>query len=336
MTEKTLKKLASGLMAFALCICQVGCAAKAADKTEKAEAEVVIKGNFSADSAYNYVARQVSFGPRVPGTDAHRACAEWLSATLRSNGADTVIEQRTVVEAYTGDKLPICNILARYNVNVSRRILLVAHWDCRPWADNSPNEADHSKAIDGANDGASGVGVLLEIARNMGEQRPDVGVDILLTDAEDYGFSGGGEDTADTWCLGTQYWCDHMPYGAADKPVYGILLDMVGGVDAKFHREYFSDRYAQSVNSKIWAEAASLGLGNIFIDQQGGAITDDHVYLLAAGIPTVDIIEAGNPATGSFSPTWHTLDDKMDNIDRKTLSAVGRTVTNIIYKEKSH
>jgi hypothetical protein len=336
MTEKFLKKLASALMAVALCVCQAGCAAKAVDKTDNTEAEPVMKGNFSADSAYNYIAKQVAFGPRVPGTDAHQACAQWLIATLKANGADTVIEQRTSVKAFTGDNLPICNIFAQYNRNVSRRILLVAHWDCRPWADNSPNEADHAKAIDGANDGASGVAVLLEIARNLGEQRPDVGVDILLTDAEDYGYSGGGEDTADTWCLGTQYWCNNMPYDALNKPVYGILLDMVGGVGAKFNREYFSDRYAQSVNAKVWAEAAALGLGNIFVDEQGGAITDDHVYLLSAGIPTIDIIEAANPATGSFSPTWHTLDDNIDNIDRTTLSAVGRTVTNIIYKEKSN
>jgi hypothetical protein len=332
MTTNIIKTLVSGILACSICFTQSGCAAKNAnaDDTNNETESASVEKSFSADSAYAYIARQVDFGPRVPGTQAHRDCADWLIATLRSHRVDTVLEQRTTLTASNGDRLPVCNILARFNPGSSRRVLLLAHWDCRPWADNDADEQWRSKPVDGANDGASGVGVLLEIARNLGEKRPDVGVDILLTDAEDYGDAGND----DSWCLGTQYWLEHSPYDSGNRPMYGILLDMVGGRSARFHREYFSDNYARSITSKVWATAARLGYGDIFIDEPGGAITDDHVYVMSAGIPTVDIIESANEVTGSFPPTWHTHTDNMDYIDTKTLDAVGNTVLNIIYNEK--
>ena len=286
---------------------------------------------FMADSAYKYIQAQLDFGPRVPGTKAHNRCADYLVETLRSYGADTVLQQKTTVVAFNGDKLPINNIMARYNVSAPKRLLLVAHWDTRPWADAETDASKHSMPIPGANDGGSGVAVLLEIARNLGLNAPSVGVDMLFTDAEDYGNTGGDDNS---WCLGTQYWVENMPYTPATMPVLGILLDIVGGIDAKFYREYFSEYYAPQVNDIIWAEAASAGFGDKFPNERRGAVTDDHVYINQAGIPCIDIIECANPATGSFPPTWHTLDDDINSIDRNSLKAVGQVVMNTIYKQK--
>ncbi|MBQ9073830.1 MAG: M28 family peptidase [Muribaculaceae bacterium] len=312
--------------------CNAGSSSKSADETPVV-AQRNAKQQFSADSAYRYVKQQVEFGPRVPGTDSHVDCARFLTAELSRHGADTVIEQKTVVTAFNGDRLPIINILGRYNLNASRRVLLVAHWDTRPWADAEKDVSKHSTPIPGANDGGSGVGVLLEIARNLKLESPAVGVDILLTDAEDYGNTGGDDDS---WCLGTQYWVKNMPYNQGNLPIYGILLDIVGGIDAKFYREYFSEYYAQPVNDKVWAVAASSGFGEKFINTRQGAVTDDHVYINAAGIPCIDIIECANQATGSFPPTWHTLADDMRSIDKSSLKAVGQTVLNTIYQEPNN
>lgn len=218
------------------------------------------------------------------------------------------------------------NVMGRFNLPSPTRILLLAHWDSRPWADEDPDPANHTKPIDGANDGASGVGILLELARLMGQQAPQVGVDILLVDAEDSGTSGND----DSWALGTQYWVEHMPF----RPTYAVLLDMVGGRGATFPRELFSDVNARVLNDRIWRIAGELGLGSVFINRQGGAVNDDHLPLLRAGIPAVDIIETNHPATGSFNPTWHTLQDNIDNIDAATIGHVGQVVTALIYREK--
>lgn len=330
-----MKSLAIAFMALGMMA--VSCNAGSSTKpTEQTSAEAVCEKNdksveFNADSAYNYIKAQVDCGPRVPGTDAHRRCAAMLVEMLKNCGADTVLEQKTVVTAFNGDKLPINNILARYNTENPKRILLVAHWDTRPWADAEKDASKHSMPIPGANDGGSGVGVLLEIARNFGEKLPSVGVDILLTDAEDYGQAGGSDES---WCLGTQYWVRNMPYQTSNLPVYGILLDIVGGLDAHFCREYFSDYYASAINDKVWAAAAAAGYASRFVNSSEGAVTDDHIYINKAGIPCIDIIECANQATGSFPPTWHTLSDDMKSIDRTTLKAVGQTVINVIYNER--
>ncbi len=312
------------------------CSAKA-EKTSAPAAKFEERGHFSADSAYAYTARQVDFGPRTPGSAAHDACAAWLEESLRSFGADTVMTLRSTATAWDGSSIPVRNIFARFNPGATTRILLTAHYDTRPWADHESDPDRHHTPIDGANDGASGVGVLLEIARNLGLNTPEIGVDILLNDCEDSGspaFADAQGDTEDTWCLGTQHFAANLPYSAVDRPRFGILLDMVGGRDARFHKEYFSAMRAPAETAKIWSMAAKLGLGDKFPAQVGGAITDDHLPLLDAGIPTVDIIENQNAVTGSFNPTWHTLDDNMDNIDRTSLDAVGRVVLNIIYYEK--
>lgn len=295
---------------------------------------------FDADSAYSFVARQVEFGPRVPGSVSHVSCGDYIVETLRRLNSDTVIEQNGEAVAYNGDRLPVRNIMAMYNAGARRRILLLAHWDTRPWADQDAEVSNRDLPIPGANDGASGVGVLLEIARCLSSVQAEVGVDLLFVDAEDYGRKAGdmaaeGDGDDDSWCLGTQMWIRQLPYGQGVRPAYGMLLDMVGGKNAVFYREYFSEQYAPQINNKVWSEARSAGYGSRFVDQIGGAVTDDHIYVNRAAIPAVDIIEMAHPATGSFNPTWHTMDDNLDNIDRNTLKMVGQVVLNVIYKEKN-
>lgn len=308
-----------------------GCSA-GAGKSAVASAPTGLEASpFDADSAYAYVKAQVGFGPRVPGSSAHDECGRWLESELGRHGADTVITQIATVPDRRGGTMPVRNIMGRYNAGASKRVLLLAHWDTRPWADSDPDVSNRGKPIDGANDGASGVGVLLEIARQMGQRLPSVGVDILFVDAED----SGSHNDDDSWALGTQHWVSAMPYGAADLPVYGILLDMVGGQDARFPCEYYSQRMAPAVLARVWATARAIGLADRFPDEYGGGVTDDHVHVNRAGIPCIDIIECANPATGSFNPTWHTLDDNMEAIDASTLGAVGATVATVIYNEKT-
>lgn len=327
----------STIFLAALCLVSTGCGTKtgqACDATSASETQPAMLGQFNADSAYGFVARQVDFGPRVPGTDTHKACSAYLIEQL-GRYADTVYVQNATVEAFNGDVLPLTNIIGSFNPGQSRRIMLMAHWDTRPWADMATEE--RNKPILGANDGASGVGVLLEIARNLAMEAPAVGVDIMFVDGEDYGDSGGFSDNRDTWCLGTQYWTKNMvPYSGGNRPVYGILLDMVGGKNARFHREFFSNDNAPNQTGKIWKEARQLGFGDVFINKIGGSIVDDHLFMAQAGIPTVNIVETMNVETSNFPPTWHTHADNMDNIDKRSLDAVGKTVLNVVYKEKPY
>ncbi len=293
---------------------------------------------FSADSAYAYVAWQCAAGPRVPGTQAHAATAAWLEGKLREFGADTVIVQTGDALDADGKHVPIRNILAQYNAGATERLLLLAHYDTRPWADEDPDPQAHNTPIDGANDGASGVGVLLEVARQLGMQNPGYGVDILMTDAEDSGKSapdGADAETRakydDSWCLGTQYFARNLPYAAGKKPSQAILLDMVGGRNAVFPREYFSEQAAPGVVQRISDAAAKAGVADRFPTMVGGAVNDDHLPLIAAGIPAADIIEIGHPQTRSFNPTWHTLADNISNIDAATLGVVGSVILTLIY-----
>lgn len=327
---------ATCIIAAALCIVTAGCRTTGSKDSTANIQETSIKepAKFDSDSAYAYVARQVAMGPRIPGTRANAECAEYICTELARHGADTIIEQRATVTAYNGDRLPIKNIFAQFNPEASSRIMLAAHYDTRPWADSDPEQSNHLEPVPGANDGASGVGVILEIARQLSANRPEIGVDMLLVDAEDYGQSSGFSNHDETWALGTQYWVEHMPYKDNKLPRYAILLDMVGGMGAKFHREYFSNNYARNIVDKVWGIASRSGYGDRFVNIDGGAIVDDHVFLNRAGIPAIDIIESKNDVTKSFSPTWHTVNDDMDNIDRTSLKAAGQTVLNVIYNEK--
>ncbi len=289
---------------------------------------------FDADSAYSFVKCQLDFGPRFPGAPGHDACARYLVDKLEAYGADEVIQQRHTAVNYLGSELSLNNIMARFNPEATDRVLLVAHWDTRPWADADPDVDKRHMPVPGANDGGSGTAVLIELARQFGMKSPEVGVDLLFVDGEDSGNSSSWKSHEETWCLGTQYWVNNMPYTAETMPRYGILLDMVGGVDAKFYREYVSQRLAGEVNDKVWSNASAAGYGKSFINEERGGITDDHVFINRAGIPTIDIIECSHPATGSFSPVWHTTYDDLEHISRSTLKAVGQTVANTVYNEK--
>lgn len=300
---------------------------KQASTSEKAS----VTPAFDADSAYHYIQRQVDFGPRVPNTDAHKHCGDYLAGELRRFGAK-VYEQEAVVTAYDNTELQIRNIVGSFDPDNKKRVLLFAHWDSRPYADHDPDPAHHRTPIDAADDGASGVGVLLEIARQIGREMPQTGVDIIFFDAEDYGTPEFVDEyKPDTWCLGTQFWTKnpHVPGYQAD---FGILLDMVGGKQAAFFKEQLSTMYAAPIVELVWNTARNLGYGKYFIQAAGGAITDDHQYVISGrNIPCIDIINYDPDTEGGFAPYWHTVNDTMKNIDRETLKAVGQTVLEVVY-----
>lgn len=298
-----------------------------------------ISPDFNADSAYQFVKAQVDFGPRVPNTKEHVACGDYLVSELKRFGAE-VIEQKAVFTAYNGTKLNGRNIIGSYGKDKKTRILLFAHWDTRPYADADANEKNHNTPIDGANDGASGIGVLLEVARQIHTRTPEVGVDIIFFDAEDYGVPSFAKELMDissdlTWCLGSRYWSEN-PHEKGYKAKFGILLDMVGAKDATFYHDYFSKKYARNVIEKVWSTARQLGYGKFFISKDGGIITDDHIPVNQnMRIPSIDILDYKiSDNHNDFFPHWHTVNDTMENIDKETLKAVGQTVLEVIYKEK--
>lgn len=289
----------------------------------------------SADSAYGFVQAQVEFGPRVPGTAGHSACADWMVAKLKEYGA-TVIEQTATVTAFNGQKLPMRNIIASWNLQTKERVLLLAHYDTRPFADKDKERTN--EPILGANDGGSGVGILLEIARHLSGKQHGPGVDMLFTDVEDYGQPSGAinmdDNSIDTWALGSQYFSKN-PHVAGYSARFGILLDMCGAKGARFYREAISMRYASGVVSKVWRTAAAIGHGDRFVQETKYFVgTDDHLAINERlRIPTVDIIEF-NEVTGAFPPSWHTHADNMDVIDPATLKIVGQTVLEVVWKER--
>jgi hypothetical protein len=309
-------------------------ACRKAPATVQAETKQISVPAFNADSAYLYVKDQVDFGPRVPNTPEHKKCAAYLADKLRTFGAK-VAEQQAVVVAFDGTKLNSVNIIGSYNPQAKTRVLLFAHWDSRPWSDNDPDPANHKKPVLGANDGASGVGVLLEMARQFSKQKPTIGVDIAFFDAEDYGApSSVGGDTENSWCLGTQYWCSN-PHVQGYQARYGILLDMVGAPGATFYKEQISMYYAPNIVEKVWNVAGKLGFGNYFVSEDGGAITDDHVFVnKMLQIPSIDIIHYRKNSEQGFGDYWHTINDTMENIDKNTLYAVGSTLLNVVYNEE--
>jgi hypothetical protein len=296
-------------------------------------ANAVSTPSFDADSAYYYVNRQVSFGPRVPNTDAHKACAAYLQSELERRGAK-VYAQAAVLTAYNNDKLNVVNIIGSFAPDKKQRILLFAHWDTRPYADHDPDKANYNKHIDGADDGGSGVGVLLEIARQIEMKTPETGIDIIFFDAEDYGTPEFVNDyKQDSWCLGSQFWAKnpHVPNYTAQ---FGILLDMVGAKGAVFYKEHTSVHYASQYVERVWTAARNLGYGKYFINANGGAVIDDHRYVInGRRIPCIDIINYDPNNENGFGSHWHTLNDRMENIDKQVLKAVGQTVLEVIYNK---
>ena len=306
-------------------------------QTGEAQAQAQAIGpQFSGDSAYAYCAAQCAFGPRTMNSAAHDSCGSWIAATFRRHGLDVSLQQATL-RGYDGTPLRATNIMASYRPEATERILLCAHWDSRPWADNDPDTANWRKPVMAANDGASGVAVLLELARIIGGQDSlAIGVDFVCFDAEDWGVPRWSDatDNGDSWALGAQHWAAN-PHKPGYKARYGILLDMVGGQGSQFWREGMSMQYAPDLVKKVWAAASVVGVGSYFVDRDGAYVTDDHIPVNEkAKIPTIDII-AYYPdcQAGSFGPTWHTVNDTMDNIDKSTLGAVGQTVIQVLYSE---
>lgn len=307
-----------------------------AARQEQAPAEIKVPP-FNADSAYHYVAKQVAFGPRIPNTPAHEKAAAYLVETLKGFGANITI-QEFQVDHFSGT-LNLKNIIASFNPDKRKRILLAAHWDTRPFADKDAETPNAT--FQGANDGASGVGVLLEIARVISSsQPPDVGVDIILFDGEDWGEREGEQGThalperyQEWWALGSQYWArnKHKPNYSA---YYGILLDMVGAGDAQFHREGYSMEFAPSIVEKVWDHAQRLGFSHVFKRQTQAGVTDDHLFVnTIARIPMINIVHF-EPGIGFFGDFHHTQEDNLQLISKEMLDIVGTTVLNTLYFEQ--
>lgn len=282
---------------------------------------------FNEDSAYQFVQKQVSFGPRNPNSEGHQQAKQYLLEKFASYaGQRSVYPQNFTSAGYDGDSLQLTNIIAAFNLQSSDRIMLCAHWDTRPRADKDTE--DREKPILGADDGGSGVGVLLELARLFKENPPPIGVDIVLFDGEDYGREG----SLSKYFLGSRYWSNNPPVKGY-SPRFGILLDMVGGENAQFPKEQYSMRFAPALVNELWAIADEKGYGNLFLDAKGNAISDDHVVInRTLGIPTIDIIRHNTGPGGSqFAPYWHTHRDNMQIISRQTMKGVGSVLTELIY-----
>lgn len=275
---------------------------------------------FSAGRAYDYLERQVAFGPRIPGTEGHARQLEWMKGFLAER-ADTVIEQSFTHVTTGGERLPLTNLFARFRPEAESRVLLVAHWDTRPLADQSPDPADRTLPVLGANDGASGTAVLLELANLFAERPPPIGVDLLLVDGEDYGPTG--EDMY----LGARYFAAHQPTGYA--PRYGVLLDMVGDRDPRFPIEGYSERYAPEVVQRVWGLAREMGYGDVFVSSPGLFIEDDHVPLNRGGIRTIDVIDF---EYGPENRYWHTPLDVPANTSPESLGIVGDVMAELVYR----
>lgn len=321
---------------YALLLLCVSCA------KQQQSSNLPVRCAFSADSAYSYVAQQVAFGARVPGTDEHMACGDWLYDKLAQYGAQVQNQYGTMTN-YAGEPQSLRNIVAYVEGSTSDAILLCAHWDSRPWSDEEYLYEDRFTPVIGANDGASGVGVIMEIVRQLsirkaqGEFTPTV--QIVFFDCEDMGTPSHytGKEREHTWCLGSQFWAKQYKQSIVNgklpncKCQYGILLDMVGDPSATFPREYFSVNYAGNYVELLWRTAARLGYSRYFVNKTAYPITDDHYYVNAiANIPCVDIIDY-KPHNGTgFAEWWHTQHDDMRNINLQTLQAVGETVITTI------
>jgi len=308
---------------------------KSQETNIESTARIVETPVFNSDSAYAYLAKQVSFGPRIPNSLAQIHCKDWIVEKLKGYGWQVKIQEFTSFR-YDGYKMKGYNIMAQYQPQIQKRILLAAHWDARSIADK--DSVDKNKPIDAANDGASGVGVMLEIARLLSEtpKKPTVGVDLIFFDLEDHGephdFTGNPSTTS--WALGSQHWATNM-MPENYRPYYGILLDMVGARGAKFPHEGTSMQYAPGIVRSIWATASDLGYGNMFIDEDAFGISDDHTAVNeVAKIQMIDIIDL-RPVNGGFDfgSFHHTHQDNLNTIDKSTLKAVGQTLLQVLYRE---
>ncbi len=330
---------------YTLCLAGFLCGCGTTKK--QVEQQPLVNIQFNADSAYQFCAAQCDFGPRTMNSEAHERCAQWISQKFQQYGY-TVELQKADLKGYDGTILKSTNIIASSQLSTPNsqlpKVLICAHWDSRPWADNDPDSANWRKPVMAANDGASGVAVMLELARLIQQHDSlNVAVDFICFDAEDWGIPQWDEtgDGTDSWALGAQYWAKkYQEKSLHSQPStlnyqYAILLDMVGGQGAKFYQEGYSKQKAGRIVEKIWRAAHAAGYGSTFPMQESGFVTDDHVPVNdIANIPCVDIINHyPDCPQSSFGPTWHTVNDDMQHIDKNTLQAVGQTLLQVLYNE---
>ena len=273
--------------------------------------DAVKAGNFDGPGAMLYAKAQVDFGPRIPGTSGHQRAGDWIVEQMKSR-ADTVITQTWTHTTLDGKQLPMRNVLARFNPSATDRILYVTHWDTRPVSDAAENLGERQLPVPGANDGASGVGLFVALADALKKTPPAQGVDLLFVDGEDYGaFDEVGADVL----IGSKYFAAHPPEPNY-KPIFGVLWDMIGDKDLRIKKEGYSVEQAPEVVDRVWAKAAELGYGAIFVDENQGPITDDHVPLLRAGMRVIDVLDIDYPH-------HHRPTDTFDKISARSLSIVG-------------
>ena len=281
------------------------------------DATQALPSEFDADTAFARVERQVAFGPRVPGTAGHRAMGDWLVAALRAR-ADTVLVQEWTHKTSDGQRLPMRNILARFRPADARRVLYLAHWDTRPTAERDADRSKVHTPIPGANDGGSGVAILLGVADALRARAPSVGVDLLFVDGEDWGSFETNTDVL----IGATYFADHLP-SPGYSPMLGVLWDMVGDAAPVFLQETWSAQGAPEVLQRVWSVAAERGHGAVFTNRGGYEITDDHLPLQRKGLRVIDVIDLDYP--------WHhSTEDTPDKVSRRTLGIVGDVAVAVI------
>jgi Zn-dependent M28 family amino/carboxypeptidase len=268
-------------------------------------------GKFDGAGAMRYAKAQLDFGPRIPGTEGAKKAGDWIVAQMKTR-ADTVIEQTWIHTTQDGKQLPMRNILARFNPQSTSRILYVTHWDTRPMSDGSDNLGERQLPVPGANDGASGVALFVALGDALRKTPPPQGVDLLFVDGEDYGQF---DDKLADVLIGSAYFAAHPPEPNY-KPMFGVLFDMIGDKDLEIRKEGYSVSEAPEVVARVWAKAAELGYSKYFPDESQGAVTDDHVPLLKAGMRVIDVIDLDYPY-------HHRPTDTIDKISAKSLSIVG-------------
>ncbi len=332
--NKIIRTICWGILSTTLLTGTTACRNRTSSRSQDADTIAMAPApEFNADSAYAFTAAQCAFGPRVPNTEAHKLCGNYIAEKFRSYGA-LVTDQYADLTAFDGTVLKARNIIASYNPDAEARLLICGHWDSRPWADNDPDSANWHKPVLAANDAASDVAVMLEMARLIAQNPLKIGIDFICFDAEDYGAPQWINSSEENdWCLGSQYWAEN-PHKFGYKARFGILMDMVGGQGSTFSKELFSKEYAAQVVDIVWNTATQIGYGNYFLNRDGGYITDDHLPVnRIAKIPCIDIIPYFSDGPSGFGPTWHTVNDDMEHIDKNVLKAVGQTVLQVIYNE---
>jgi Zn-dependent M28 family amino/carboxypeptidase len=314
-----------------------GCKKEPVTQSDTATTAPIPIPSFNRDSAYTYIEQQLAFGARNPGSPGIAACREWIVSHLERNGAK-VIRQKFQARTYDGNVFPSENIIGQINPDAKLRVILAAHYDTRFIAEEDPDPAKQKQPIMGADDGASGVAVLIEIARLLNESKVPIGVDLIFFDAEDQGDRDNDTEAGTlTWCLGSQYWSKNL-HKSGYNPRFGILLDMVGAKNAFFNRENVSNLYphaseVHALYTKVWNLARAMGKGAYFQDRTISGIIDDHYFVNSiAGIPMIDIINKPPDAEEGFGPHWHTHKDDISIIDKNTLAAVGQVVTAVVYR----